>query len=232
MSSVYPTDDSLNNPLELTEAIKSHETNDEGEDSDDWNTIFTSADFDRQVDTGARDSDFFQNRDLDLILTERATRFYDPKLMGIEKEKCILVAVDKKLEERRATARALVSDSTPIFTLKESLSELSELVGTAGLQVMGCCIQRLYTANSRTYVGSGKVYDIMAAVNATGAKTLVVDDDLTPKQQRNLEDALAANGGADVKLLDRTAVILEIFAQHAKSREGQLQVIRNMIFRY
>jgi GTP-binding protein HflX len=72
----------------------------------------------------------------------------------------------------------------------------------------------------------------MAAVNATGAKTLVVDDDLTPKQQRNLEDALAANGGADVKLLDRTAVILEIFAQHAKSREGQLQVIRNMIFRY
>jgi hypothetical protein len=176
------------------------------------------------ADTGARDADFFQNRDLDLILTERATRFYDPKLLGVQKERCILVAVDKKLEERRANARALTSDNTPIFSLQESLSELSELVGTAGLEVMGCCIQRRYTANSRTYVGSGKVADIMTAVNATGTKTLVIDDDLTPKQQRSLEDALGTWGGKDVKVLDRTAVILEIFAQHAKSREGQLQV--------
>jgi hypothetical protein len=60
--------------------------------------------------------DFFQNRDLDLILTERATRFYDPKLSGIEKEKCILVAVDTKLETRRAHV-----ESAPIFSLKESL---------------------------------------------------------------------------------------------------------------
>ena len=67
-------------------------------------------------DIGEREIDFFQNRDLDLILTERATRFYDPKLSGIEKEKCILVAVDTKLETRRAHV-----ESAPIFSLKESL---------------------------------------------------------------------------------------------------------------
>ena len=67
-------------------------------------------------DVGEREIDFFQNRDLDLILTERATRFYDPKLSGIEKEKCILVAVDTKLETRRTHV-----DSAPIFSLKESL---------------------------------------------------------------------------------------------------------------
>lgn len=154
--------------------------------------------------------------DLDTILSERAKRFYDPKLVGSVKEKCILVAVDKKLESCRS--------SEVSFTFQESLNELSELVGTAGLRVMGTCVQKLYTANSGTYVGSGKVADIMRAVNATDAKTIVVDDDLSPKQQRNLEDAFAAHGGVDVKILDRTAVILEIFAQHAQSREGQLQV--------
>ena len=64
----------------------------------------------------------------------------------------------------------------------------------------------------------------MELVNRTSAKTIVIDDDLTSKQQRNLEDAFASYGGADVKILDRTAIILEIFAQHASSREGQLQV--------
>lgn len=76
-------------------------------------TVRASASVD---DVGEREMDFFQNRDLDLILTERATRFYDPKLSGIEKEKCILVAVDTKLETRRAHV-----ESAPIFSLKESL---------------------------------------------------------------------------------------------------------------
>ena len=76
----------------------------------------------------------------------------------------------------------------------------------------------------QTYVGSGKIVEIMEMVNRTSARTIVIDDDLTTKQQRNLEDAFASYGGADVKILDRTAIILEIFAQHASSREGQLQV--------
>lgn len=89
---------------------------------------------------------------------------------------------------------------------------------------MGICVQKLYVPNPNTYIGPGKCADVMRAVNMTGAKTVVVDDDLTAKQQRNLEDNFAAYGGSDVKILDRTAIILEIFAQHAQSREGQLQV--------
>jgi GTP-binding protein HflX len=89
---------------------------------------------------------------------------------------------------------------------------------------MGTVVQKLSSQNVKTYIGPGKVQDIMAVVNATKTTVLVIDDDLTTKQQRNLEDMFAANGAQDIKILDRTAIILEIFAQHAKSREGQLQV--------
>ena len=64
----------------------------------------------------------------------------------------------------------------------------------------------------------------MLMVNSTGAQTLVIDDDLTPKQQMSLEGAFDECGGRDVKILDRTALILEIFAQHASSKEGQVRV--------
>ena len=67
-------------------------------------------------------------------------------------------------------------------------------------QVLGSCVQRRYSPHTRTYLGPGKIIDVMAAVNATNARTLVIDDDLTSKQQRNLEEALSANGGADVKV--------------------------------
>jgi GTP-binding GTPase N-terminal len=158
--------------------------NDDDDDfADSWDAFFTSA---SSANTGLRDADLEQSRDLDLILTERAERFYDPKLVGVEKEKCILVAVDTKLEDRRA-AQSIdkhgVGSSGPVFSLKESLSELSELVGTAGLQVMASCVQRRYTPHTRTYIGPGKVHDVMAAVNATDARTLVIDDDLSTRQQ-------------------------------------------------
>ena len=86
----------------------------------------------------------------------------------------------------------------------------------------GVVVQKLATPNLRTYVGPGKIGDIMQLVNETNARTIVVDDDLTPKQQLSMEAAFAQWGGADVKILDRTALILEIFAQHARTREGQL----------
>ena len=66
--------------------------------------------------------------------------------------------------------------------------------------MLGSCVQRRYSPHTRTYLGPGKIVDVMAAVNATNARTLVIDDDLTSKQQRNLEEALSANGGADVKV--------------------------------
>ncbi len=89
---------------------------------------------------------------------------------------------------------------------------------------MGLCIQKMNSPNIRTYIGPGKIYEILQACNHTEARTIVIDDDLTPKQQRSIEQELSAAGGADLKVLDRTAVILDIFAQHASTKEGQLQV--------
>ena len=79
-------------------------------------------------------------------LSYHTLRFYDPKLVGVSKEKCLLVAVDTKLEERRSSMnnKAGQGQGLPIFSLKESLSELSELVGTAGLQVKDFNISRPY----------------------------------------------------------------------------------------
>jgi GTP-binding GTPase N-terminal len=154
--------------------------------------------------TSARADDFIQMRELDQILTERASRFYDPALVGVQKEKCLLVSVEVKLESRRMLNRKTAAIE---FSHLESLSELSELVGTAGLQVMGSVVQKLSSPNVKTYVGPGKVPDIMALVNSTGTTTLVIDDDLSTKQQRNLEDAFAANGGSNIKILDRCRLL-------------------------
>jgi len=84
--------------------------------------------------------------------------------------------------------------------------------------VVGQTVQRLDSRNPATYVGKGKVAEIASQRNALGYSTVIFDDELTPSQQRNLEDKL------DVKVLDRTALILDIFAQHARTREGRLQV--------
>ena len=168
---------------------------------------------------GLRDEDTYQFRDVEDILTERSRRFYDPKVADDRKERCVVVGVDTKLSERRGLKEREIS-----FSFDESLYELYELCGTAGLVVIGSCFQRMYKPNFSTYIGPGKVIELMSALNATGVRTVVFDDDLTTKQQRTLERTLAGMGGGDVKILDRTALILEIFAQHAKSREGQLQV--------
>eukprot|EP01033_Poteriospumella_lacustris_P017307 gene17307-12372_t len=90
--------------------------------------------------------------------------------------------------------------------------------------VAGLLVQKTATANSRSYIGSGKINELVELIKRVDAKTIVVDDDLSPTQQRALENGIAKGGITDAKVLDRTAVILDIFAQHAKSREGQLQV--------
>lgn len=165
-----------------------------------------------------REEDLQQSRDLNEILFERARRFYDPRAIDTTREKCLLIAVDHN------QGRPYRFGEQIEFSIGESLDELSELVGTAGLAVCGCIVQKLAVPHPTTYVGSGKINEIAFAINTTLAKTLVIDDDLSPKQQRNLESAFAREGIPEVKILDRTAVILEIFAQHASSREGQLQV--------
>jgi GTPase len=101
---------------------------------------------------------------------------------------------------------------------ENSLTELALLAETAGSQVLDALIQRRQRPDTATYIGRGKVEALHLAVLASGADTVICDGELTPSQLRNLEDRVK------VKVVDRTALILDIFAQHAKSREGQAQV--------
>lgn len=99
-----------------------------------------------------------------------------------------------------------------------SLRELAALAETAGSQVLDGLLQRRNTPDPSTYLGSGKAAELAGLVAAVGADTVVVDGELAPSQRRALEDVVR------VKVVDRTALILDIFAQHAKSREGKAQV--------
>jgi GTPase len=101
---------------------------------------------------------------------------------------------------------------------ENSMAELALLAETAGSEVLDAIYQRRQSPDPATYVGRGKVEGLAEIVKATGADTVICDGELAPSQLRNLEDRLK------VKVVDRTALILDIFAQHAKSKEGQAQV--------
>jgi GTP-binding protein HflX len=104
------------------------------------------------------------------------------------------------------------------WSVDESLDELAQLAGTAGAEVVGRLTQRLHTPSRNYYLGKGKLGELSAAKESTGYNVAIFDDELTPLQQRNLEDALK------VKVIDRVALILDIFARHAHTHEGKLQV--------
>jgi GTP-binding protein HflX len=101
---------------------------------------------------------------------------------------------------------------------ENSMKELAALCETAGAVVLDGVLQRKPHPDPATYLGRGKVEELHEIVMAVGADTVVADSELAPSQRRALEDAVK------VKVIDRTAVILDIFAQHAKSREGKAQV--------
>ena len=105
-----------------------------------------------------------------------------------------------------------------LLEAENSLKELRALAETAGSQVMDGLIQRRDRPDPSTFIGSGKVVELRQAVVASGADTVVCDGELSPAQLRSLESKVK------VKVIDRTALILDIFAQHAKSREGKAQV--------
>lgn len=101
---------------------------------------------------------------------------------------------------------------------EDSLRELRELAASAGAQVVGALLQRSPGPDPATLLGRGKVSEARASARAAGADLVIFDHDLTPTQLRNLEQAL------DTRVIDRTQIILDIFARRARSREGQLQV--------
>ena len=135
-----------------------------------------------------------------------ASRFA-PYSTSHEKERAVLVGVD------------LGPDKSE-WPVETSLNELERLVETDGATVVGRLTQRLDRPVARTFIGSGKTEELVILARNLEANVVVFDDELTPSQQANLERAI----GNGIKVIDRTALILDIFGVHAKTREGRLQV--------
>jgi len=125
----------------------------------------------------------------------------------LPKERALLVGVD-------------IRGENSILNLEESMSELELLAATAGLSVVGQSTQKLDKPYVQTYIGPGKIAEIKALVEELSANLIVFDNELSPRHLRELEDDF----GSGIRILDRTALILDIFAQHADTNEGALQV--------
>ena len=123
---------------------------------------------------------------------------------GLEPEKALVVAVELRSGDH-------------LWNLKDTLNELTYLTNAAGATVVGEVTQRADRFTS-TYVGKGKLEELQEQAKEKQADVVIFDDELTPTQQRNLESAL------QVKVIDRTALILDVFGRHARTHEGQLQV--------
>lgn len=120
-------------------------------------------------------------------------------------ERAYLIAVDQQ-------------ESESLWSVEDSLDELATLARTAGAQVVGTLTQHLRHPDMTTYLGKGRAHELVELEKQLGFDLVIVDDEISPAQQRNLEKLLKA------RVIDRTALILDIFAQHAHTREGRLQV--------
>ena len=126
------------------------------------------------------------------------------------------IAVPRSRE--RALLIGLEREGVSKWDLRESLGELSELAQSAGAEVAGVITQHLEQPTAPYYIGKGKAGEIASFCRGEGVTSIIFDDELTPAQSRNLEDVTSR------KVLDRTQLILDIFAQRARSREGRLQI--------
>ncbi|MCB0187418.1 MAG: GTPase HflX, partial [Caldilineaceae bacterium] len=144
--------------------------------------------------------------------TERSRRTIQRDDAGLvitqaPREEAILVGVE-------------LSGAPGFLALDDSLAELALLARTAGLRVVDKISQRLDTPNPATFIGTGKLEELHLLVTELGATVVIFDEELSPRQQREIERVL----GEEIKVLDRTALILDIFASHARTREGSVQV--------
>jgi len=113
-----------------------------------------------------------------------------------------------------------IKGGKPLLSVEESLRELSELAHTAGLEVVGATKQMVEEVHPKMFVGTGKAEEIKNTIEEIGAELVIFDDELTPRHQRELEKFF----GENIKVLDRSALIIDIFGQHAQTHEGRLQV--------
>jgi GTP-binding protein HflX len=158
---------------------------------------------------------FDEQPDLDLDLEERHAL---KRVAGLSTELQDISEVEyRQLRLERVVLIGVWAEGS-LASAENSLRELSRLAETAGSEVLDGLIQRRSRVDAATYVGSGKARELADVVAATGADTVICDGELTPSQLRRLESIV------QVKVVDRTALILDIFAQHARSREGKAQV--------
>ncbi|MBN1863062.1 MAG: GTPase HflX, partial [Dehalococcoidales bacterium] len=126
--------------------------------------------------------------------------------------------VTRSVPERAFLVAVAGKGSNRGWSAEDSIEELAQLAGTAGVTVVGRLIQRLPVPSKTHYLGRGKLDELLALKAGAGYDVVVFDDELSPIQQRNLEEILG------VKVIDRSALILDIFARRAHTREGKLQV--------
>jgi GTPase len=164
-------------------------------------------------------------RDTDLLDVESGTGVLDledrnalRRVAGLSTELSDITEVEyRQLRLERVVLVGVWTEGT-VDDAENSLAELAALADTAGAQVLDGLIQRRQRPDPATYIGRGKVSDLRGVVVATGADTVICDGELSPSQLRNLETE------TKIKVIDRVALILDIFAQHAKSKEGKAQV--------
>ncbi|MCR5202142.1 MAG: GTPase HflX [Lachnospiraceae bacterium] len=126
--------------------------------------------------------------------------------------------IELKEEPEKVILVGVLTDKTTEEELNASIDELEDLAKTAGAVCVGKVIQNRQKIHNATYIGKGKLQELKAMVNALNVDSIICDDELSPTQITNISDETG------VKVIDRTVLILDIFAQHAKSQEGKLQV--------
>ncbi len=131
-----------------------------------------------------------------------------------------IVPVIDSYQEKAVAVGVEIGKPKSDFTMEDSLNELCLLAQTAGIDVIATLTQRLEKPNPQTYIGIGKLEELKAIVNELGANIILFDDELSPRHLRELEKHFDEK----TRIIDRTALILDIFAQHAATREGALQV--------
>ena len=164
-----------------------------------------------EYDASEEDEHSDQSQELEERHALRRVKGFSTELQDISE------AEYRQLQLERVVLVGVWTEGT-IKDAENSLAELKALAETAGSEVLEGLIQRRDKPDPATYIGSGKVIELKQVVQSTGADTVVCDGELSPSQLRQLEDKLK------VKVVDRTALILDIFAQHAKSKEGKAQV--------
>jgi GTP-binding protein HflX len=164
------------------------------------------------------DSDIFIPDSFQSTQQELSDRQALRRVVGLSTELTdISEAEYRQLRLERVVLVGVWTEGT-ITDAENSMEELAALAETAGSTVLDALIQRRDKPDPATFIGSGKVSELKGIVKSTGADTVVCDGELSPSQLKNLEDKVK------VKVVDRTALILDIFAQHAKSKEGKAQV--------